>query len=129
MIRVCAGIVYALTEVRDEGQCGPSAEELISFTQTRLKVPVKLVKTSLGMELENDAVIADDLEGHRCVFLAGLPGPSRKSRKASRRSQSENRLGQRSMLTRRSLGSRGRRSRRSPIASERLFASLSFPKC
>jgi exodeoxyribonuclease V alpha subunit len=82
MIRVCAGIVYALTEVRDEGQCGPSAEELISFTQTRLKVPVKLVKTTLGMELENDAVIADDLEGHRCVFLAGLLGPSRKSRKS-----------------------------------------------
>src|SRR5262249_38297531 len=40
--------------------------------QTLLQVPAELVDTALGLELEGDAVIADDLEGHRCVFLAGL---------------------------------------------------------
>src|ERR1700736_630376 len=56
----------------DEGHCGLPAEELISLTQTLLEVPAELVDTALGLELEDGAVIADDLEGRRCVFLAGL---------------------------------------------------------
>ena len=75
LIRVRAGIAYALTEAMDEGHCGLPAEELISLTQTLLEVPAELVETALGLELEDGAVIADDLEGRRCVFLAGaLPG-------------------------------------------------------
>jgi exodeoxyribonuclease V alpha subunit len=72
LIRVRAGIVYALTEAMDEGHCGLPAEELISLTHTLLEVPAELVETALGLELENGAVIADDLKGRRCVFLAGL---------------------------------------------------------
>jgi exodeoxyribonuclease V alpha subunit len=72
LIRVRAGIAYALTEAMDEGHCGFPAEELISLTQTLLEVPVELVETALGLELEGGAVIADDLEGRRCVFLASL---------------------------------------------------------
>jgi len=72
LIRVRAGIAYALTEAMDEGHCGLPAEELISHTQTLLEVPAELVETALGHELDAGAVIADDLEGHRCVFLAGL---------------------------------------------------------
>jgi exodeoxyribonuclease V alpha subunit len=72
LIRVRAGIAYALTEAMDEGHCGLPAEELISLTQTLLEVPVELVETALGLELEGGAVIADDLEARRCVFLAGL---------------------------------------------------------
>jgi exodeoxyribonuclease V alpha subunit len=72
LIRVRAGIAYALTEAMDEGHCGLPAEELISLTQTLLEVPAELVGTALDLELEGGAVIADDLEGRRCVFLAGL---------------------------------------------------------
>jgi len=72
LIRVRAGIAYALTEPMDEGNSGLPAEELISLTQTLLEVPVELVETALGLELEGGAVIADDLEDRRCVFLAGL---------------------------------------------------------
>jgi exodeoxyribonuclease V alpha subunit len=72
LIRVRAGIAYALTEAMDEGHCGLPAEELTSLTQTLLEVPTELVETALGLELEGGAVIADDLEGRRCVFLAGL---------------------------------------------------------
>jgi exodeoxyribonuclease V alpha subunit len=72
LIRVRAGIAYALTEAMDEGHCGLPAEELISLTQTLLEVPAELVETALGLELEDGAVIADDLEGRRCVFLARL---------------------------------------------------------
>jgi exodeoxyribonuclease V alpha subunit len=72
LIRVRAGIAYALTEAMDEGHCGLRAEELIPLTQDLLEVPAELVETALGLELEGGAVIADDLEGRRCVFLAGL---------------------------------------------------------
>jgi exodeoxyribonuclease V alpha subunit len=37
-----------------------------------LEVPADLVETALGLELQEGAVIADDLDGRRCVFLAGL---------------------------------------------------------
>jgi exodeoxyribonuclease V alpha subunit len=56
----------------DEGHCGLPAEELISLTQTLLEVPAELVETALDYEIGEGAVIADDLEGRRCVFLGGL---------------------------------------------------------
>src|SRR5467141_2375413 len=72
LIRVRAGIAYALSEAMDEGHCGLPAEELTTLTQTLLEVTAELVETALGLELEGGAVIADDLDGRRCVFLAGL---------------------------------------------------------
>src|SRR6201997_2261053 len=72
LIRVRAGIAYALTEAMDEGHCGLPAKELISLAQTLLEVPAELVETALGLELGEGAVIADDLEGRRCLFLTGL---------------------------------------------------------
>jgi exodeoxyribonuclease V alpha subunit len=35
-------------------------------------VPVELVETALNLELQGGSVVADDLEGRRCVFLAAL---------------------------------------------------------
>ena len=72
IIRVRAGISYALAEAMDEGHCGLPAEELLPLTQKLLEVPAELVETALGLELQGGAVIADDLDGRRCVFLAGL---------------------------------------------------------
>ena len=56
----------------DDGHCSLPAEELIPLTQQLLEVPTELVETVLGLGLQKDAVIADDLEGRRCVVLAGL---------------------------------------------------------
>jgi exodeoxyribonuclease V alpha subunit len=53
LIRVRAGIAYALTEAMDEGHCGLPAEELICLTETLLEVPAELVETALGLELES----------------------------------------------------------------------------
>jgi hypothetical protein len=35
-------------------------------------VPAELVETAMRLELEDGAVVADDLEGRRCLFLAAL---------------------------------------------------------
>ena len=72
LIRVRAGISYALAEAMDEGHCGLPVEELVPLTEKLLEVPAELVETALNLELEGGAVVADDLEGRRCVFLAAL---------------------------------------------------------
>jgi exodeoxyribonuclease V alpha subunit len=69
---VRAGISYALAEAMEEGHCGLPAEELVPLTQKLLEVPADLIETALGLELQEGAVIADDLDRRRCVFLAGL---------------------------------------------------------
>jgi exodeoxyribonuclease V alpha subunit len=72
LIRVRAGISFALAEAMDDGHCGLPADELVPLTQKLLEVPVELIATALDLELQDGTVIADDLDGRRCVFLAGL---------------------------------------------------------
>ncbi len=72
MIRVRAGISFALAEAMDDGHCGLPYEDLIAQTRELLEVPAELVDTALALELEDGSVIADDVESRRCVFLAGL---------------------------------------------------------
>jgi exodeoxyribonuclease V alpha subunit len=72
LIRVRAGISYALAEAMDEGHCGLPQEELETLAVELLEVEAPLVVTALDLELAEGAVVADTLEGRRCVFLAGL---------------------------------------------------------
>jgi len=72
LIRVRAGISYALAEAMNDGHCGLPADELIPLTQKLLEVPAELVETALGLELEAGSVIADQVEDWRCIFLAVL---------------------------------------------------------
>ena len=72
MIRVRAGISFALAEAMEQGHCGLPEAELVDLAQSLLEIPGELVRTALGLELEAGEVVADTLEGQRCVFLAGL---------------------------------------------------------
>jgi exodeoxyribonuclease V alpha subunit len=72
MIRVRAGISYALAEAMDDGHCGLPEGELVPLAETLLEVPAELVGAALELELGNGAVVADDVDGMGCVFLAGL---------------------------------------------------------
>ena len=72
MVRVRAGISFALAEAMEEGHCGLPEEQLVALTRELLEVPEELVRTALGLELEAGDVVADTLDGQRCVFLAGL---------------------------------------------------------
>src|SRR5437762_2156637 len=72
LIRVRAGVSYALAEAMDGGHCGLPADELVPLTQKLLEVPAELVDTALGPELQEGTVIADDVDDRRCIFLAGL---------------------------------------------------------
>jgi exodeoxyribonuclease V alpha subunit len=72
MIRVRAGISYALTEAMDEGHCGLPTAELMPLAEKLLDVPQDLICTALDLELADCTVIADHLGDTACVFLAGL---------------------------------------------------------
>src|SRR6202451_1929361 len=50
LVRVRAGISYALTEAMDEGHCGLPREELIPLAEKLLDVPQDLIRTALGLE-------------------------------------------------------------------------------
>src|SRR4051794_13495786 len=72
MIRVRAGISFALAEAMEQGHCGLPEVELVDLAQSLLEIPGELVRTALGLELEAGEVVADTLEEQRCIFLAGL---------------------------------------------------------
>src|SRR5881394_1486107 len=72
LIRIRAGISFALAEAMDDGHCGLPADELVPLAQKLLEVPPDLVETALALELQDGTVIADSLEERRCIFLAAL---------------------------------------------------------
>ncbi len=72
MIRVRAGISYALTEAMDEGHCGLPTDELVPLAEKLLEVAGELVRTALHLELAEGTVVADRVGETPCVFLAGL---------------------------------------------------------
>src|SRR6059036_228093 len=77
MIRVRAGISYALTEAMDEGHCGLPTEELTPLAVELLEVRGELIRTALDLELQEGTVIADRVGETDCIFLAGLHGAER----------------------------------------------------
>jgi exodeoxyribonuclease V alpha subunit len=72
MVRVRAGISYALTEAMNQGHCGLPTDELVPLAEKLLEVPKELVGTALDLELQEGTVIADCVGERPCVFLAGL---------------------------------------------------------
>lgn len=72
MVRVRAGISFALAEAMDEGHCGLPNDELLPLAVGLLEVPAALVQAALDLELADGAVVADTVGGTACVFLAGL---------------------------------------------------------
>ena len=72
MIRVRAGISYALTEAMGDGHCGLPLEELVPFAIKLLEVPDTLIQTAIDLEMTEGTVTADTVSGTACVFLSGL---------------------------------------------------------
>ena len=72
LIRVRAGVSFALAEAMDDGHCGLPHEDLLALTRELLEVPAELVETALGLELRDGTVIGDDVESRPCIFLAAL---------------------------------------------------------
>jgi exodeoxyribonuclease V alpha subunit len=72
MIRVRAGISYALTEAMGNGHCGLLLAELIPLFIKLLEVPDELIQTAIDLELTDGSVTADTVADTPCVFLSVL---------------------------------------------------------
>src|SRR6476661_4613886 len=72
IIRVRAGVSYALTEAMDEGHCGLPTEELAPLAEKLLEVPQELIRIAIELELQEGTVVADRVGETPCVFLTGL---------------------------------------------------------
>jgi exodeoxyribonuclease V alpha subunit len=72
MIRARAGIGFTLTEAMDDGHCGLPLDELVPMAEQLLEIPASLIEAALDLELEAREVVADEVDGRRCIFLAGL---------------------------------------------------------
>ena len=72
MIRVRAGISYALTEAMGNGHCGLPVAELTALAVKLLEVPEDLIGTAMDLELADGAVTADTIADAPCIFLSGL---------------------------------------------------------
>jgi exodeoxyribonuclease V alpha subunit len=59
MVRVRAGISYALAEAMDEGHCGLPTGELVPLAEKLLEVPQESIRTALDLELRDGTVITD----------------------------------------------------------------------
>src|SRR6201988_2989799 len=72
MVRVRAGISYALTEAMDDGHGGLPTNELVPLAEKLLEIPQDLIRTALGLELAEGTVIADRVGEIDCIFLGSL---------------------------------------------------------
>src|SRR5467141_4011105 len=72
MIRVRAGISYALTEAMDEGHCGLPTDDLVPLAVALLEAPTELVRAALDLEISEGTVVADSVGETACIFLGGL---------------------------------------------------------
>lgn len=72
MIRVRAGISFALTEAMGDGHCGLPRADLIGLAGKLLEVPASLIESALAEELAEETVTADYVGDADCIFLTGL---------------------------------------------------------
>ena len=71
MVRVRAGVSYALAEAMDEGHCGLPEDDLLRTGAELLEVAADRLTAALALELQEGAVVADTVDERR-AFLAGL---------------------------------------------------------
>ncbi len=72
VIRVRAGILYALSQAMNDGHCALPEERLVSDAAALLEVRDELVHDALGPELAEGSVVRSGVDGLPCIFLAGI---------------------------------------------------------
>lgn len=72
MIRVRAGISFALSEAMGDGHCGLPRADLTGLAEKLLEVPMALIERALVEELAEKTVTGDRVGDADCIFLTGL---------------------------------------------------------
>ncbi|MFN8060598.1 MAG: ATP-dependent RecD-like DNA helicase [Vicinamibacterales bacterium] len=72
VVRLRAGLGYALQRAQDEGHCGLPIDEMVSQAAALLGVEAELVRRTIADARERGLVVEDSVDGVRCGFLPHL---------------------------------------------------------
>jgi exodeoxyribonuclease V alpha subunit len=80
MIRLRAGVSFALAEAMDDGHCGLPTEELIPLAEELLEAPAGLIRAAVELERSEGTLVPTmSVTRPACSWLGSI-GPSRLSR-------------------------------------------------
>src|SRR4029434_3950563 len=72
VIRAQAGVRHVLQEFAEDGHCAVHQDELIEAATTLLEIPVTIIEQAVELECQADHLIAEEIDGKPCLFLAPL---------------------------------------------------------
>src|SRR5882762_6012081 len=72
VIRAQAGVRHVLQEFAEDGHCAVVHAELIETATTLLEIPVTIIEQAVEIECQEDHLIAEEIDGQPCLFLAPL---------------------------------------------------------
>ena len=72
VIRAQAGVRHVLQEFADDGHCAVIQAELVDTATTMLEIPVSIIEQAIELELQEENLIAESIDGKSCLFLTPL---------------------------------------------------------
>ena len=72
VIRAQAGVRHVLLEFSDDGHCAVVQAELVDTAVTMLEIPVSIIEHAIELELQEENLIAESIDGKPCLFLTPL---------------------------------------------------------
>jgi exodeoxyribonuclease V alpha subunit len=72
VIRAQAGVRHVLQTFADEGHCAVVQAELIEAAITLLEIPETTVAQAITLEVQEERLVADTIDGQPCLLLAPL---------------------------------------------------------
>jgi exodeoxyribonuclease V alpha subunit len=72
VIRAQAGVRHVLQEFADDGHCAVIQAELVDTATTMLEIPVSIIEHAIELELQEENLMAESIDGKSCLFLTPL---------------------------------------------------------
>src|SRR5881628_850276 len=72
VIRAQAGVRHVLQTFADEGHCAVVQAELIEAATTLLEIPETIIVQAITLEVQEERLIAEAIDGQPCLLLAPL---------------------------------------------------------
>jgi exodeoxyribonuclease V alpha subunit len=72
VIRAQAGVRHVLQEFAEDGHCAVHQEELIETAVTLLEIPASIIAQAVELELQDENLMAEAIDGKACLFLTPL---------------------------------------------------------
>ncbi|RYE24327.1 MAG: ATP-dependent RecD-like DNA helicase [Sphingobacteriaceae bacterium] len=72
MIRLRAGVNYALSSAMDNGNCGLSINKLVSLSKHLLEVDQQLIVDAIDLEVADQHIVKEVVNNENCLFIKSL---------------------------------------------------------